>query len=203
MNKIMMLILATFVVLSLDACDTVSEDSINITAESVVKESSEEQESAVDEISTQETSIAVTEPVLDYFEEDVVVNDFFTNYNAIAENIINPELIEKGNVKSKALVYADSFSLEVINSGNKSLSITIETMPEHEETTMQKVFCDCIKVITDMTDDEIVNAWNDIHESGYMVENYELNGVIVAYVPSKELSWGVSNPRVDLAIPLE
>lgn len=75
---------------------------------------------------------------------------------------------------------------------------------ENEATTLYAVFSDTIKVMrVDISEDEIQNAWNDIHESGYLVEGYTLNDVNISYIPSKELSWGISDLRVDLEIPLE
>ena len=53
-----------------------------------------------------------------------------------------------------------------------------------------------------VADDEISTAWNAIHETGYMVEDYDFNGIKITYVPSKELSWGTSALRVDLSFPL-
>ena len=68
---------------------------------------------------------------------------------------------------------------------------------------MLVVFQDCIKAMLNCSDNEIVNAWTAIHATGYMVENYNFNGISITYVPSKELSWGVNNPRIDLTIPLK
>ncbi len=203
MKKILMLMLAICMVLSFVACGTSSEDSDKNVESIVETENREEQEKTVEETPAHETTITETEPVLEYFETDVIVNDFFVNYNEIAINTINAELVEKSNIRTKALVYADNFSLEVINVSNEKLSISIGAKPEDESITMYEVFCDCIRATTSMSDDEIANAWNYIHESGYMVEDYELKGVLITYVPSKELSWGVNDPRVDLTIPVE
>lgn len=144
-----------------------------------------------------------TNPVLEYFESDVIVNDFFVNYNKIASNVIDAGAIEEGNIRTKALVYADNFNLEVINTNNGTLSISIGTKPEEEDTSMFAVFTDCLKAMSSLSDDEISNAWNAIHETGYMVEDFELSSILITYVPSKELSWRVNDPRVDLTIPIE
>ncbi len=93
--------------------------------------------------------------------------------------------------------------MEVINTNNGTLSISVETKPEEEDTAMLAVFCDCIKAMSALSKDEIASAWNAIHETGYMVEDFDLSGILITYVPSKELSWGVNNPRVDLTIPIE
>lgn len=147
-------------------------------------------------------SLSEDSMTLDYFESDVVVNDFFVNYNNVATNKIEAEIIEKGNIDTKALFYGDDFNLEVINN-NEYLAISIESNPENEQTMMFAVFSDCIKAQTDFSEDDIYNAWNDIHASGYLVENYEMKGLLITYVPSKELSWGVNNPRIDLKISIK
>lgn len=203
MKKVLIFILVICLGLSLTACGTSSEESQESSEPIVETTNSETQESTVDETTEQETTIPETEPVLEYFESDTIVNDFFVSYNAITSNVIDAALIEKGNIRTKALVYADNFSLEVINTNNGTLSISVETKPEEEDTAMIAVFSDCIKAMSTLSDDEIASAWNAIHETGYMVENFDLSGILITYVPSKELSWGVNNPRVDLTIPIE
>lgn len=138
-----------------------------------------------------------------YFESDEIVDKFFTDYNAIAEVIIPAEEIEKGNIRTKALVYIDDLSLEIINASD-FLSISMSSSVENEATTLYAIFRDTIKVMnSDTTDEDIQSAWNAIHESGYLVEDYDFNGVSITYVPSKELSWGTSDLRVDLEFPLK
>ena len=138
-----------------------------------------------------------------YFESDEVVNKFFTDYNAIAEISISADEIEKGNIRTKALVYIDDLSLEIINTTD-FLSVSMSSSVENEDTKLYAIFRDSIKaMIADTTDKDIQSAWNTIHESGYLVEDYDFNGVSITYVPSKELSWGTSDLRIDLKIPLK
>ena len=49
-----------------------------------------------------------------------------------------------------------------------------------------------------VADDEISTAWSAIHETGYLVEDYDFNEIKITYVPSKKLSWGTSALRIDL-----
>lgn len=138
-----------------------------------------------------------------YFESDEIVNKFFTDYNTIAEVVIPAEEIEKGNIRTKALVYIDDLSLEIINASD-FLSVSMSSFVENEATTLYAIFRDTIKAMnSDTTDEDIQFAWNAIHESGYPVEDYDFNGVSITYVPSKELSWGTSDLRVDLEFPLK
>lgn len=137
-----------------------------------------------------------------YFESDSVVDKFFSDYNAIAEIEIPAEEIEKGNIRTKALVYIDDLSLEVINA-NDFLSISMSSSTENESTTLYALFRDSIRAMrADTTDAEILSTWNAIHESGYLSEGYVLNDIAIKYIPSKELSWGTSDLRIDLEIPL-
>lgn len=138
-----------------------------------------------------------------YFETDGCINEFFAKYNAIAEVAIPTEKIERGNIRTKALVYIDDLSLEVINASDV-LSVSMSSSVENEDTTLYAIFRDTIKAMTvDIADEDIQSAWSAIHESGYLVEGYDFNGVSITYVPSTELSWGSSALRVDLEFPLE
>lgn len=203
MKKVLVFMLVICLGLSLIACGTPSAESQESYEPVVETTKLETQEATGEEITEQESTIPETESILEYFESDAIVNDFFVSYNAIALNTIDAALIEKGNIRTKALVYADSFSLEVINTNNGMLSISVETKPEEEYTIMFAVFSDCIKAISALSNDEIASAWDTIHETGYMVEDFDLSGILITYVPSKELSWGINKPRVDLTIPIE
>ena len=203
MKKVLVFILVLCLGLLIVGCGTLAEESQESTESVVETTNSEAQEGITEGITELETTPSETEPVLEYFESDAIVNDFFTSYNAIATNIIDATLIESGNIRTKALVYAENFSLEIINVNDDTLSISIETKPEEENGAMLAVFRDCLKAVSTLSDDEITSVWDAIHETGYMVEGYERSGIVVTYVPPKELSWGVNNPRVDLAIPIE
>lgn len=181
-------------VFSLVACGMPDDSKLN---QDVVSDTTNVSEIENEEVETQE------QEALEYFETDEVVNSFFANYNAIAEKPIEASEIEKGNIKTKALVYIDDFSMEVINTTD-FLSVSISINPENENTELLSVFSSCIKAMnTTVSDDEIVNAWNAIHETGYMVEDYDFNGIEITYVPSKELSWGISELRIDLSFPID
>lgn len=137
-----------------------------------------------------------------YFESDSVVDKFFSDYNAIAEIEIPAEEIETGNIRTKALPYIDDLSLEVINA-NDFLSISMSSSVENESTALYALFRDSIRAMrADTTDEEIESTWNAIHEPGYLSDDYVLNDIDITYIPSKELSWGTSDLRIDLEIPL-
>ena len=91
-------------------------------------------ETETKEQETQSTeAVEETEIVLKYFETDLIVNNFFVAYNAIAESQIDVTEIENGNIKTKALVNIDDFSMEVINAAD-FLSVSISVAPENEDT---------------------------------------------------------------------
>lgn len=195
MKRLIALVLALVCVVGLASCGTADNDVSS-------KDETSNTTSASEEAETQGQETQSTEVVMEYFETDLIVNNFFVAYNAIAENPIDVTEIEKGNIKTKALVYIDDFSMEVINAAD-SLSVSISVAPENEDTQLLSIFSSCIKAMyPNVADDEISTAWNSIHETGYVVENYDFNGIKITYVPSKELSWGTSALRIDLSFPL-
>ena len=99
--------------------------------------------------------------------------------------------------------YPEGLSLEVINVDDEYYSVKIGGKPEGENTIMYEMFSNCMSGIAGFTDEEVVEAWDVIHETGYMVEDYDYKGVVITYVPSVELSRGRSNLRVDLKIRIK
>lgn len=191
------LLLILVLCLGLSACggtdNSVDVETPNVSDNPVVEEAPPVEESKPQE----EVS---TKPL--YFESDEIVDKFFTDYNAIAEVVIPGEVIEKGNIRTKALVYIDDLSLEIINVDDY-LSVSMSSSVENEDTKLYAVFRDTIKSMRpDASNEDIQAAWSSIHESGYMVEGYDFNGIVLDYVPSKELSYGMSDLRIDMEIPL-
>ena len=197
------LIMLLVLCVSLSACGNVSELSEDSKDTSTSSEST-----AIDADSqipdTQKLESELDEKNLNtlFFKSDEVINNFFVKYNDIAEIQIPAEEIEKGNIRTKALVYLDDLNLEIINAG-EYLSVSMSSSVESESTTLYRVFSDTIKAMrVDISEYEIQNACNDIHASGYLVESYALSDINISYVPNKELSFGNSNLRVRLEIPL-
>lgn len=188
-------------------CLLLSACSSNVTASANTGFSDASDNSAIDDTTSvndnqtlEETPNCNPEPI--YFESDEVINKFFTDYNAIAEIAIPTEKIEEGNIKTKALAYIDDLNLEVTNADN-FLSISMSSSVENENTKLYAVFRDTIQAMNaSVSENNIQTAWEAIHQSGYLVEDYNLNGISISYVPSKELSWGTSALRIDLKFPL-
>lgn len=175
-----------------------------------IEKSNMSDNSAIEEIPSNEKSPEAennqqeaTAPTFSYFASDKIVDKFFTDYNAIAEISIPAEKIEKGNIRTKALAYLDDLSIEIINAGD-FLSVSMSSSAENEDTKLYAIFRDSILAMrTDIAVESIQSAWNSIHESGHLVEDYDLSGISITYVPSTDLSWGTSDLRVDLEIPLK
>ena len=72
---------------------------------------------------------------------------------------------------------------------------------------MLVVFQDCIKAMLNCSDNEIANAWTAIHATGYMVENYNFNGISITYVAVSSESvascteFDAVMDKIDLTLP--
>lgn len=185
MKRVILFVAVLAICMSLTACNSVNVDNTSITEQPIIEQTPQ---------ATNQTKDVVT-----YFQSDEIVNSFFQKYNIITENPISQEYIKKGNINTKALVYIDDFNMEVINTNKGQLSVSIGTSPENENTKLFQAFADCIKVnMPQISDESIAQAWNDIHATGYLVEDYMLEDINITYVPYKELSQGHSNLRIDL-----
>ena len=128
------------------------------------------------------------------FGSDEVVNGFLIAYNSAAEIPVPAEEVERGNIKTKALVYMDDLSFEIIHAP-EFLSVSFGADPENEETQLRAIFRDVIAAVRpEISEEDVGAAWEEIHETGYMVENYTLDDITITYVPTKA--------RIDLRIPL-
>ena len=159
-------------------------------------------EEPVEETQPQDESPANKEVGLLYYESDEIIDKFFTDYNDVAELSIPANAIEAGNMGSKANVYIDDLSLEITNAGDY-LAISMGCATENETTKLYVVYRDVILAMkSDVPVEEIQRSWNEIHESGYLVEDYDFEGISITYVPARELSTGTTSLRIDLEIPL-
>ena len=92
--------------------------------------------------------------------------------------------------------------MEVINA-EEFLAISMSTSVDNENGKLYSVFRDTLKTVQkELAEEDIQSAWNTVHDTGYITEGYNLNGISITYIPSMELSWGTSDLRVDLNIPL-
>ena len=92
--------------------------------------------------------------------------------------------------------------MEIINSKRDFLSVSIGT-DEKDDSILHDIFINCIKSMDPyITDTDLESAWTELHATGYMIENYDLHGIKISYMPDKELSSGHSSPRFDFTFQL-
>ena len=155
----------------------------------------------VDNISNSEPSIQPSPK--NTYSDDVVVNDFFEKFNSISSHPVAASDIQRGNIRTKALIYTDIFNMEIVNSTQGNCYISISSSPEDENTILNELFGDCLKVVdVSLSDDDIASAWDALHKTGYMVDGYVLNDITISYIPYVELSKGHSNLRIDISFPV-
>lgn len=196
MQKKFALVIVISLCLLLTACGG-STNAPSDTTSSNMADSTEIPDAAENDADIQTEDEPTSESAPLYFESDETVDKFFTDYNAIAEVPIPADEIEKGNIRTKALVYIDDLSLEIINAPD-SLSISMSSSVENEQTLLYSVFRDSILAVrAEVTEDEIKSAWDTIHESGPV----DLNEIHIFYSAPTELSWGTTDLRIDLDIP--
>lgn len=120
-----------------------------------------------------------------FFESDTKVNWVITDYNEIAEYPFRRSQIEKGNVKTKAIIKAENLYIEVINS-EAGMSISIEDKDEEEES-LYPVFRDMLRVLDKSVLEEMIEqAWKDIQK-----DKYEINYGSTTLLPSYEVKEGI------------
>lgn len=125
-----------------------------------------------------------------FFDTDEVVDRFLIDYNAVAEFPVPAEEVERGNIKTKALVYMEDLSFEVIHAP-EFLSLSFSA----EEAKLRAVFRDVIAAVRpEISAEDVGAAWDAIHATGYMVEGFALADITITYVPTKA--------RIDMKIPL-
>lgn len=138
------------------------------------------------------------------YAEDEVVNRFITEFNSSSSFEITD--ISKGNIRTKYFGHVNNRYLEMINAndaGAASFCLTINGgQKESDKQEMLAVFRESVKVFDPSISDEESNAAiNDFVGNDVLVEGYAIGShIIITYVPSKELSWGTSKCRIDMAV---
>ena len=189
-KSVIMISVCCFLFTACTNTNNVEENSLVTSVESVAETSQKTDSESVIESSSTDTKAI-------YFQSDEIVNNLFEAYNSIAAEPIPAEEIQKGSIATKALVYMDDFRMEIINSKRDFLSVSIGT-DEKDDSILHDIFINCIKSMDpSITDTDLESAWTELHTTGYMVENYDLPGIKISYMPYKELSSGHSSPRFD------
>lgn len=146
------------------------------------------------------------EPELLYFKYDSVVDEFFSKYNSISSNKFKADQISKGNVQTKANARNDNLSLEIIHVDdfeNPYIEVSIYSSYKDEGTVLYNAFVDTMKAeCKDVSKKKIKKLWEKIHKTGYMVEDYDFNGIKISYVPHIDRQEH-SEPRIDFNFPID
>ncbi len=161
------------------------------------------EENSVEPSKTEDTVVEVEEQQIEY-AKDEVINHFISAFNEKSNYEITD--IKQGNIRTKFYGKANGVGLEMINVdnyGDKWLSVSISggKTPETIQA-MFDVFSEVIKTVDNtMTEEEITSAVQSVQSITYLVENYEIGqNILITYVPSKELSYGPSDARIDMKI---
>ena len=136
------------------------------------------------------------------YVEDEVVNRFITEFNNNTEFEITD--IREGNIRTKFFGYANDRYLEMINANNagaEAFSLRINGgQEESDKLSMYDVFRASVKIFDPSITDEIIDAvLEEFNTKDVMIEGYKIGDTItVTYVPTKELSWGKNDCRIDI-----
>lgn len=136
------------------------------------------------------------------YAEDEVVNRFITEFNNNTEFEITD--IREGNIRTKFFGYANDRYLEMINANNagaEAFSLKINGgQEESDKLSMYDVFRASVKIFDPSITDETIDAvLDEFNSKDVLIEGYKIGDTItVTYVPTKELSWGKNDCRIDI-----
>ncbi len=148
---------------------------------------------------TQETNLSDTDQVI---VQDEVVNRFITEFNAKYDDEIVD--VTKGNIRTKYYGYVQDTRLEMINANDaaaKAFSISIYGGKEEADCdAMFAVFKEVAKILEPGLTDEIIDtSVEELINGAVLCEGYRLGNTLdITYVPTKELSSGKNDCRVDI-----
>lgn len=140
-----------------------------------------------------------------FYAGDDVVNYFIADYNSKEE--IKITNIEKGNIRQKAYAYIGDVYIEMLDSygayaENYNMSIYGGNTAEATDD-MFDVFRKVAKVLEpNLTENQIDEAVSSWRSSDVLVEDGTLGELTITYVPSKELSTGRNDSRIDVSSPV-
>lgn len=121
------------------------------------------------------------------YADDVVVNQFISDYNRISGTEITN--IKNGNIRTKYFGYLGGYYTEMINSNSGAISISINF--ENDTSVEDDVFSvvkNCLTVfgVSDSDSEKTINAFTTENEGDYLIENYSVNSTTIAtYCPTK------------------
>lgn len=152
-----------------------------------------------------ETEVDEAIPEEKFYEGDDVVNYFIADYNSKEEVQITN--IEKGNIRQKAYAYIGDVYIEMLDSYSaaaENYNMSIYGGNTDEATNdMFEVFRKVAKVLDpNLSEDQIDEAISSWRSGDVLVEDGTLGELTITYVPSKELSTGRNDSRIDVSSPV-
>lgn len=134
------------------------------------------------------------EPVL--YEEDEVVNQFLTNYNAISNSPF--EDLSRGNIRQKVHGHSYGYWCTLLHAADTNkILVTIDETDDNASvgvSGMRDVFRDVVVSIDPSLSDEEIYAYFDkmMELGGFKEEGPILGNTEISYSPDVDLSWGRS-----------
>ena len=137
---------------------------------------------------------SVSSATATYFESNERIDKFFSDYNSFAEIPITADMIERGNIRTKANIYIDTISITAIDVDG-CVSIRLDANPEENVYPFFRDFIRSIK--TDFSVDRIEQAWIDINKNYYEIDrngtgkvnSYEESGIQMSLRQSSSNLW--------------
>lgn len=150
------------------------------------------------------------------FDSNDKVNNFLISYNKIADEKINKKEIERGNIDTKALIYREDYSFEIIyvdslfyeNFEDKPvLTISISAKFDADQEAYFNYFRNSLMALGVKRSEEelreIFDKAQTMESSGINVEYLEVDKIRIEYVSSgKHGSWN-TDQRIEIFAPIE
>lgn len=189
-----------YILIGLSGSSNNKTTNTNSNSTEIVSSEQNEVENIEDETKADETVVEEK-----FYEGDDVVNCFITDYNSKEEVKITD--IKKGNIRQKAYAYIGDVYIEMLDSysaaaENYNMSIYGGNTDEATDA-MFEVFKKVANVLDpNLTEEQIEEAVSSWRSGDVLVENGTLGELTITYVPSKELSTGRNDSRIDVSSPV-
>lgn len=147
---------------------------------------------------------SISEPTSEavYYKDDSVVNQFISDFNSSNEDQITD--IREGNIKQKAFAYIGDVYIEILDSYSAAAeNFNISIYGGNTEEKTEKMFSAFIPIVKtldlELTDEQINEEIALLKENDVLTEDASLGTLLITYVPSKELSYGRNDSRIDIS----
>ena len=119
------------------------------------------------------------------YHNNEYINKLLTDYNAIAEYPITPEMVQKGAYNSTANVSCNGVWIRISATSNNGIFVDYDDEAANDET-IQPIFRDFCKALnSEITDDDVDSVWEILQTEKYQNYNaYNFEGVECTYAES-------------------